>query len=562
MQLNPLGQVMSMPNFLPTVAENDTHAADAQKAPDGENYEERLIDAVRDAGTIGPQRAKDIPAAGGSSSFGAVGADRSSQSQNHLTRNETPSLTHTVDVESCAANAMTIALRPPEQKSPNVSVTSGNQNGHSATGVGGVSATSVQRQLDPLHRTNLFVSGFSADVTDSDLYKIFRVCGPICLCEVVREPVTCASRCVGFVQFVEAVGADAAVTSLNNTLIDRDADGKPSFVLRVRYASDERGGSTNKNSVSSYNSSGGGANGSGADGLNGSGGSGGGGYGEGYAAMETNKIFVRHVPAYATTRQLSNHFSQFGTVTSCTIHKDISRKGLLEGTNMNMAYVTFQQNVEAERAARVEHINMVLGEAGEVCAGPLIVKLAETLARRNTRLSASQRQSNQHLLSHGAAGPALPVYQHHHGAPPPPPPPMAPAGMPTMFGAVPQQLAHQHLHAQSAAFAFQPMQGVPGAPLAFVAPNASFATAAAAGQPQFLQTAMGGGAVLMQPQYATAYTPQQLMFAAPQAPQVVYMTTAGGAPQFTTLAPGAAVMLPDSSGALFATPSGPSYMTQ
>jgi hypothetical protein len=87
---------------------------------------------------------------------------------------------------------------------------------------------------------------------------------------------------------------------------------------------------------------------------------------------------------------------------------------------MNMAYITFQGTHEAERVSRLEHSNVPLiistttstiqdGSGSSsglggcvddqsttiVFPGPLIVKLAETLARRNHRLSSQQQHQQQ-----------------------------------------------------------------------------------------------------------------------------------------------------------------------
>jgi RNA recognition motif-containing protein len=323
----------------------------------------------------------------------------------------------------------------------------------------------VEDEYDPPVDTNVFVSGLTHDVGDLELYRLFRQFGPISLAEVVRDCHSGVSRCVGFVQFVRKSSAMSAVGDMHQKTLPQpsssssnshnnatpaagsggDAQQQNHMTLRVRMASEERqhqqANTIGHNGANLLPTTSGGS-------MNNP------------PVLETTKIFVRHVPSVATTKSLSAYFSKFGTVTSCTIHKDISRKGQLEKSDMNMAYVTFQTTREAERASRLEHCDVPLlipaaaaaaaggpqglptagmtivtpsppsteTDVGEEAAplqhimvifpGPLIVKLAETLARRNHRLSSSstgtpavaphqqqQQQQQHHIpLSSAASG--------------------------------------------------------------------------------------------------------------------------------------------------------------
>lgn len=257
-------------------------------------------------------------------------------------------------------------------------------------------------------KRNVFVAGLLPSIGDEDLYFIFRSYGPICLSEVLRDSRTGLSRCLGFVEFESPDGAARAIAETNRQQITvtlpsspPSPDGsttsvaphKPSpsttlvLTLRTRFAA--------RYSPPLRNA------GSGTD-----------------AACSTtvtasqlqllmpptitNKLFIRRVPLFATPETLTKHFSQFGRVTACTIHRDASRRRLMEGGTgeWNMAYVVFSSTKEAAAAARVEHANIPLGVHDEVHFGPLLVKLAETLEQRRVRQLATSphRRNSGHAL--------------------------------------------------------------------------------------------------------------------------------------------------------------------
>lgn len=125
-----------------------------------------------------------------------------------------------------------------------------------------------------------------------------------------------------------------------------------------------------------------------------------------YISEETTKIFVRHVPPWASAEDLGEVFRRRGYhVVSSIVRDDTSSKGLSEGTQMKMGYVTFQTVEEAVRAstdgsARDGTPASLFYMPGS--STPLAVKLAETLACRNQRQSRAAAASALATLNHSA----------------------------------------------------------------------------------------------------------------------------------------------------------------
>ena len=200
--------------------------------------------------------------------------------------------------------------------------------------------------------TNIFVSGLHPDLVDRDLYALFHPFGDICSFEIVRDPRTGLSRGIGFVQFVQGTDVDAAVRRTNGVTYPFPRPSPTTaagsfYTLRVRRAVIDSARTTHH--------------------------------------YRTNKLFVRHVPLEMTQDALTNYFSRFGSVVSCVVSPDVSRRGIAEGTTLLMAYVTFSQPEEALAATMVEHSGPPLPQELVRRHGPLVVKLAETLERRKER---------------------------------------------------------------------------------------------------------------------------------------------------------------------------------
>lgn len=82
------------------------------------------------------------------------------------------------------------------------------------------------RQLTPCSReeedaknegTNLFVTGISKSVTETELEDLFTRYGVVEKCQIMTDPHTAESRGFGFVNMADVTGAEAAINALNDT---------------------------------------------------------------------------------------------------------------------------------------------------------------------------------------------------------------------------------------------------------------------------------------------------------------------------------------------------------
>eukprot|EP00744_Colponema_vietnamica_P004428 GILI01006616.1.p1 GENE.GILI01006616.1~~GILI01006616.1.p1 ORF type:complete len:1031 (+),score=207.08 GILI01006616.1:286-3378(+) len=187
---------------------------------------------------------------------------------------------------------------------------------------------------------NLFVSGLHPYIEHKRLKAIFSAYGPVNSTRVLydtSEPTK--SKGMGFVHFEEHSSVDVAIKTLNGARLNVDiprsevaaidpsvadpnisltASSLPgeesayvtvSMTLQVKLADDDAT----------------------------------------FIPEETNKLFIRNVPRSITTMQLWTYFRRFGNVLDCSIHKDISARGRLEQSTLNMAYVTYSSIAEASR---------------------------------------------------------------------------------------------------------------------------------------------------------------------------------------------------------------------
>lgn len=65
--------------------------------------------------------------------------------------------------------------------------------------------------------TNLFVTGLSKSITETELEDMFSQYGAVDKCQIMTDPHTRESRGFGFVNMVDITGADGALSSLNGT---------------------------------------------------------------------------------------------------------------------------------------------------------------------------------------------------------------------------------------------------------------------------------------------------------------------------------------------------------
>ena len=178
---------------------------------------------------------------------------------------------------------------------------------------------------------------------DDQLQELFEKFGDVVSSRVLKDRRTGQSKCVGFVHFLEKQSATAAIETMNGTT------GPRGTLLQVRHVDET---ST-------------------------------------FLPEETNKLFVRHVPRGMDAAELLKYFSTFGRVLECTVHVDCSAKGIAEGTDQQMAYVTFATVEEATKAVPQTNNHIPWPH---LTHSKLLVKPAETLQCRNLRQRKCQQQ--------------------------------------------------------------------------------------------------------------------------------------------------------------------------
>jgi hypothetical protein len=219
---------------------------------------------------------------------------------------------------------------------------------HSAASTG-VSVSCGSQPNDAEVRSNLFICGLPATVTDSDLIDIFGKFGPIESAKVMLDIHTGRSRGIAFVKFKDIEHAENAVDTLNGSSLN-------GHLITVRVA----------NSRAAY-----------------------------LPGNPTNKTFVRNVPLAVSRATLLEYFSQFGEVTDLSVKSDTAQ-GRHHGNRalhpvdevhdekLNIVFITYSTKEAAARAAEATHTKAPFKECNGV---PLLAKVAEDTVRRMERLS-------------------------------------------------------------------------------------------------------------------------------------------------------------------------------
>ncbi|EAN87426.1 hypothetical protein C3747_11g539 [Trypanosoma cruzi] len=199
-------------------------------------------------------------------------------------------------------------------------------------------AGNSQSRRDPQDeiRSNLFVSGLHASVTDNELYKHFHPYGEIESAKVMLDIHTGKSRGIAFVKFKEVANAEKAAEEMNNSVFHGET-------IAVRVAKPH----------AAYR-----------------------------PGAPTNKTFVRNIPLNMKKAELIQHFGLYGEVVDVSIHNDAAQRS--SNNKRNVAFVTYTTKEAAARAARETHTSIPFPE----CEGiPLLAKVAEDSAHRNERLA-------------------------------------------------------------------------------------------------------------------------------------------------------------------------------
>ncbi|XP_030379863.1 protein sex-lethal isoform X3 [Scaptodrosophila lebanonensis] len=166
--------------------------------------------------------------------------------------------------------------------------------------------------------TNLIVNYLPQDMTDRELYALFRGIGPINTCRIMRDYKTGYSFGYAFVDYTSEMDSQRAIKSLNGITVRNKR-------LKVSYA--RPGGESIK---------------------------------------DTN-LYVTNLPRTITDDQLDTIFGKYGSIVQKNILRD-----KLTGRPRGVAFVRYNKREEAQEA--ISALNNVIPEGG---SQPLSVRLAE-----------------------------------------------------------------------------------------------------------------------------------------------------------------------------------------
>ncbi|XP_075157449.1 sex lethal isoform X2 [Haematobia irritans] len=166
--------------------------------------------------------------------------------------------------------------------------------------------------------TNLIVNYLPQDMTDRELYALFRTCGPINTCRIMKDYKTGYSFGYAFVDFASEIDAQNAIKTVNGITVRNKR-------IKVSYA--RPGGESIK---------------------------------------DTN-LYVTNLPRTITDDELEKIFGKYGNIVQKNILRD-----KLTGRPRGVAFVRFNKREEAQEA--ISALNNVIPEGA---SQPLTVRLAE-----------------------------------------------------------------------------------------------------------------------------------------------------------------------------------------
>ncbi|KAL1219043.1 Polyadenylate-binding protein 8 [Cardamine amara subsp. amara] len=212
--------------------------------------------------------------------------------------------------------------------------------------------------------TNVYVKNLSESLSDEELNKVFGEFGVTTSCVIMRDAEG-KSKGFGFVNFENSDDAARAVEALNGKTFDdkewfvgkaqkkseRETELKQKFEQSLKEAADKSQGSN---------------------------------------------LYVKNLDESVTDEKLREHFSPFGTITSCKVMRDPS------GVSRGSGFVAFSTPEEASRAIAEMNGKMIVTK-------PLYVALAQRKEDRKARLQAQFSQMRP-LNMPPAVGPRMPMY--------------------------------------------------------------------------------------------------------------------------------------------------------
>jgi len=169
----------------------------------------------------------------------------------------------------------------------------------------------------PHANSSLYVGDLKPDVTDSDLFDIFKNVGTVASIRVCRDRVTHRSLGYAYVNFHKTEDAERALDTMNYSLVK----GKPCRLMwSLRDPSKRKVGAGN--------------------------------------------IFIKNLDKTVSNQQLADTFSAFGNILSCKVETDD------KGTSKGYGYVHFEREEDAKTAT--EKVNGMLIANKKVFVGPFV----------------------------------------------------------------------------------------------------------------------------------------------------------------------------------------------
>ncbi|XP_055318319.1 sex-lethal homolog isoform X2 [Sitodiplosis mosellana] len=217
----------------------------------------------------------------------------------------------------------------------------------SSFGAGAYMSTSSSQSLaaganfDPNSAgTNLIVNYLPQDMTDRELYSLFRHSGPIESCRVMRDFKTNYSFGYGFVNFVSEEGARQAIKTLNGITL-RNKRLKVSF---ARPSSED---------------------------------------------IKDTNLYVTNLPRNVTEDLIETIFGKYGNIVQKNILKD-----KISGKPRGVAFVRFNKREEAQEA--ISALNNVIPEGS---SQPLTVRIAEEHGKQKANMFYGQPAMPMNMMN-------------------------------------------------------------------------------------------------------------------------------------------------------------------
>jgi polyadenylate-binding protein len=177
----------------------------------------------------------------------------------------------------------------------------------------------TQQTTPSLTSTSLYVGDLKPDITETQLYELFKTVGPIASIRVCRDAITRRSLGYAYINFINYADAERAIDLFNY----KDIKGKP---CRIMWC--QRDPALRKSNV--------------------------------------GNIFIKNLDKGIDNKSLYDTFSKFGNILSCKVSTDE------QGKSKGFAFIHFATQEEADEAIRKVNGKLITGK--QVFVGPFVAK--------------------------------------------------------------------------------------------------------------------------------------------------------------------------------------------